>query len=54
MADCYNFITVALSEYAAVVSEITVNSNIKVQMYKTVILTTALYGCETWSLTLRK
>jgi hypothetical protein len=26
----------------------------KIKMYKTVILPAVLYGCETWSLTLRK
>jgi hypothetical protein len=28
--------------------------NLKIIIYKTVILPTVLYGCETWSLTLRK
>jgi hypothetical protein len=28
--------------------------NIKVKIYKTIILPVVLYGCETWSLTLRK
>jgi hypothetical protein len=28
--------------------------NIKVKIYKTVILPVVLYGCETWSLTLRE
>jgi hypothetical protein len=27
--------------------------NVKVKIYKTVILPVVLYGCETWSLTLR-
>jgi hypothetical protein len=25
--------------------------NVKVKIYKTIILTVVLYGCETWSLT---
>jgi hypothetical protein len=28
--------------------------NLKIKMYKTVILPVVLYGCETWSLTLRE
>jgi hypothetical protein len=28
--------------------------NVKVKVYKTIILPVVLYGCETWSLTLRK
>jgi hypothetical protein len=30
------------------------SSNVKVKIYKTIILPVVLYGCETWSLTLRK
>jgi hypothetical protein len=29
------------------------SKNIKIRIYKTVILLVVLYGCETWSLTLR-
>jgi hypothetical protein len=28
--------------------------NLKIKIYKTIILTIGLYGCETWSLTLSK
>jgi hypothetical protein len=28
--------------------------NVKVEVYKTIILLVVLYGCETWSLTLRE
>ena len=28
--------------------------NIKIKIYRTIILPVVLYGCETWSLTLRK
>jgi hypothetical protein len=28
--------------------------NVKVKIYKTIILPLALYGCETWSVTLRE
>jgi hypothetical protein len=30
------------------------SKNIKIKMYKTIILLVALYGCETWSLTLKE
>jgi hypothetical protein len=28
--------------------------NVKIRIYKTIILSMVLYGCETWSLTLRE
>jgi hypothetical protein len=28
--------------------------NVKVKIYKTIILSVVLYGCETWSLTLKE
>jgi len=30
------------------------SKNTKIQIYKTIILPVVLYGCETWSLTLRE
>jgi len=30
------------------------SKNIKIKIYRTVILPVVLYGCETWSLTLRE
>jgi hypothetical protein len=30
------------------------SKNLKIKIYKTVILPGVLYGCETWSLTLRE
>jgi hypothetical protein len=30
------------------------SKNLKIRVYKTIILPVALYGCETWSLTLRE
>ena len=30
------------------------SKNLKIKIYKTIILPVALYGCETWSLALRK
>jgi hypothetical protein len=31
-----------------------ISKNVKIRIYKTVILPVVLYGCETWSLTLRE
>jgi hypothetical protein len=31
-----------------------VSKNIKIRIYRTIILPVVLYGCETWSLTLRE
>ena len=30
------------------------SKNLKIKIYKTILLTVVLYGCETWSLTLRE
>jgi len=30
------------------------SKNLKIQIYRTIILPVVLYGCETWSLTLRE
>ena len=30
------------------------SKNLKIKIYKTIILLVVLYGCETWSLTLRE
>jgi len=30
------------------------SKNIKIEIYRTIILPVVLYGCETWSLTLRE
>ena len=30
------------------------SKNLKIEIYRTVILPVVLYGCETWSLTLRE
>jgi hypothetical protein len=35
-------------------SSILLSKNLKIKIYKTVILPLVLYGCETWSLTLRE
>ena len=31
-----------------------VSKNVKIKIYRTIILPVDLYGCETWSLTLRE
>ncbi|KAJ4431722.1 hypothetical protein ANN_20324 [Periplaneta americana] len=36
------------------ISEILLSKNLKVRIYRTVILSVVLYGCETWTLTLRE
>ena len=35
-------------------SLILLSKNLKIKIYKTIILPVVLYGCETWSLTLRE
>ena len=35
-------------------SFILLSKNIKIKIYRTIILSVVLYGCETWSLTLRE
>jgi hypothetical protein len=34
-------------------SSLLLSKNLKIRIYKTIILPVVLYGCETWSLTLR-
>jgi hypothetical protein len=38
----------------SLVSSRLLSRNVKVKIYKTIILSVVLYGCETWSLTLRE
>jgi glycerol-3-phosphate O-acyltransferase len=44
---CYNSVQNLLSSRL-------LSRNLKVKIYKTIILPVVLYGCETWSLTLRE
>jgi hypothetical protein len=44
---CYYLVQNVLPSYL-------IPKNIRMKIYKTVILLVVLYGCETWSLTLRK
>jgi hypothetical protein len=43
-----------LSICAEFLSSRLLSKNIKTKIYRTIILQVVLYGCETWSLTLRK
>jgi hypothetical protein len=44
---CYHMVQSLLSSRL-------LSMNVKVKIYKTIILPVVLYGCETWSLTLRE
>jgi hypothetical protein len=44
---CYHSVQNLLSSHL-------LSRNIKIRIYKTIILPIVLYGCETWSLTLRE
>jgi hypothetical protein len=44
---CYHSVQNLLSSHL-------LSKNIKIRIYKTIILPMVLYGCETWSLTLRE
>jgi hypothetical protein len=44
---CYHLVQCLLSFHL-------LSRNVKVKIYKTIILPVLLYGCETWSLTLRE
>jgi hypothetical protein len=45
--DCYHSVQTLLSSRL-------LSKNLKLRIYKTIILPVVLYGCETWSLTLRE
>jgi hypothetical protein len=44
----------AIIQSKIVFSSRLISKNLKIKIYKTVILPVVLYGCETWSLTLRE
>jgi hypothetical protein len=44
---CYHSVQNLLSSW-------TLSKNLKIKIYRTIILPVVLYGCETWSLTLRE
>jgi hypothetical protein len=41
-------------EYILVLSSRLLSKNVKVRIYKTIVLPVVLHGCETWSLTVRE
>jgi hypothetical protein len=43
---CYHLVQILLSS--------SLSKNLKIKIYRTIILPVDLYGCETWSLTLRE
>jgi hypothetical protein len=45
--ECYNSVQNLLSSRL-------LSKNVKIRIYKTIILAAVLYGCETWSLILRE
>jgi hypothetical protein len=47
-----NFVMLATIRFSLLSSRL-LSRNIKVKIYKNIILPVVLYGCETWSLTLR-
>jgi len=52
---CYKDFEVFLyNMYIYVLSSKLLSKNLKIKIYRTIILPVVLYGCETWSLTLRK
>jgi hypothetical protein len=50
----FRLVTLLKFSYASLLSSHLLSRNVKVKIYKTTILPVVLYGCETWSLTLRK
>jgi len=38
----------------SLLSSLLLSKSIKIKIYKTIILPVALYGCQTWSLTLKE
>jgi hypothetical protein len=44
----------AIIQFKIFCHPVSYQKNLKIKIYKTVILPVLLYGCETWSLTLRE
>ena len=49
------YITILITKFDRVLlSSRLLSKNLKIKIYRTIILPVVLYGCETWSLTLRE
>jgi hypothetical protein len=49
-----NSVNACYHSVQSLLSSCLLSRNIKVKIYKTIILPVVLYGCETWSLTLKE
>ena len=49
-----NFVVLSKSVVQNLLSSRLLTKNLKIKIYRTIILPLVLYGCETWSLTLRE
>jgi hypothetical protein len=49
-----NSVNACYHSVQSLLSSCLLSRNVKVKIYKTIILPVVLYGCETWSLTLRE
>ena len=50
----YYFILLLINSVQNLLSSRLLSKNVKIKIYRTIILPVVLYGCETWSLTLRE
>jgi hypothetical protein len=51
---CVSEIITTFHGFTNLLSSRLLSNDIKIRIYKTIILPVVLYGCETWSLTLRE
>jgi len=49
-----NWLILHLMQDNKLLSSSLLSQNLKIKIYRTIILPVVLYGCETWSLTLRE
>jgi len=50
----YNFLMMRLNLTVEELSFTLLSKNLKIKIYRIIILPVVLYGCETWSLTMRE